>query len=131
MMKMKPIRLIFQEDCFDPEIMGVMFKERLKVEQSGVCIYETYQRKENVKFEKISNEKKIISEEEVLDFFEKVENHIEKSTVGGMIVDDCSAYVKLKYPGVEVLAQRELVDENGVSLDCVIWKFIERVFPND
>ena len=129
-MKKKPIRLIFQEDCFDPEIMGVMFKERLKVEQSGVCIHETYQRNKNGKFEKISNEKKIISEEEILDFFEEVENHIEKSTMGGMIVDDCSAYVKLKYMGVEVVAQRELVDENGVSLDCVIWRFIDNIFES-
>ena len=127
-MKMKPIRLIFQENCYDPDIMGVKFKERLKVEESGVCAYEIYQRKENGKFERISYKKNIISLHDVFDFFEEVEKFIEKSTLGGMIVDDCSAYVKLKYPGMEVVAERELIDENNRYLECIILDFIEKNF---
>lgn len=41
--------------------------------------------------------------------------------------DDCSAYVKLKYPGVETTATKELVDDNNRSLDSVIRDFMEKV----
>ena len=45
-----------------------------------------------------------------------------------MIVDDCSAYVKLKYPGMEIVAERELIDENNRYLECIILDFIEKNF---
>lgn len=127
-MKMKPIRLIYQEDCFDTEIMDIRFKERLKVEKSGVCVFETYERRgKGDKFEKISAKKQSVSEEEISVFLEKVELFIENATLGGIMVDDCSAYVKLKYPGIEITATRELVDENDCSLDSVIREFMEKV----
>ena len=126
-MKMKPFRLIYQEESFDTEIMDVRFKERLFVDESGRCTYEIRERIGKRKFE-ISREYSKITPEEAMVFFEEVYDFISESVDEVKIVDDCSAYVKLEYQGVEIKASRGLVNNDGEYLEGVIMEFREKHF---
>ena len=126
-MKMKPYRLIYQEECFDTEMMDVRFKERIFVDESGRSTYEIREKIGKRKFE-ISREYSKITHKEAMDFFEEIYDFISDAVEEEKIVDDCSAYVKLEYPGLEIKASRELVNSEGNYLEGLIREFKEKHF---